>query len=97
MSSWPPRKVWYRRLRLSMAKPNKSTINVGLHFIQPNLRVLVAGKYLKELYDLHEAKGTLEITQDSIGTLCPKCKNADTCGKAGKATELTCLCLESVF
>ncbi len=61
------------------------------------LNRLVAGKYLKELYDMHDAKGTLDITQDTLATMCPKCKNADTCGKAGKATELSCLCLESVF
>ena len=38
-----------------------------------NLHRLVAGKYLKLLYDLHEIKETLEIDRTSIETLCGIC------------------------
>lgn len=62
-----------------------------------NLNRIVAGKYLKQLYDLHEARGTLGISKTSIGTLCSKCRNAQTCEHVDKETELTCLCLESIF
>jgi len=62
-----------------------------------NLHRLVAGKYLKQLYELHKAQGTLKIREDSISVLCAKCKNGPTCVKWGKAGKLTCFCLESVF
>ncbi|MBI5529003.1 MAG: HNH endonuclease [Deltaproteobacteria bacterium] len=58
---------------------------------------LVAGKYLKELFDLHERQGTLDLAAHSISTLCPTCGNAPECGSWGTAGELTCLCLESGF
>jgi hypothetical protein len=61
------------------------------------LHRLVAGKYLKQLYELHTTRGTLDVPKDSIGQLCPKCKNGPTCVKWGKVSKLTCFCLESVF
>ena len=61
------------------------------------LHRLVAGKYLKQLYELHAARGTLKIHKDCISELCPKCKNVSTCVKWDKVRELSCFCLESVF
>jgi hypothetical protein len=62
-----------------------------------NLHRLVAGKYLKELYRLHEAKGTLLKSIDDLASLCPACRNPAVCAEWGKTDELTCFCLESVF
>lgn len=62
-----------------------------------DLHRLVAGKYLKELLDLHEKESTLEIGGDELETLCPTCKNKRTCIEWDKEGELTCFCLESVF
>jgi hypothetical protein len=62
-----------------------------------NLHRLVAGKYLKQLYDLHAARGTLETPKDSISDLCSDCRNGSTCVEWDKVGELTCFCLESVF
>lgn len=62
-----------------------------------HLHRLVAGKYLKELFDLHEGRGTLDIGVDNLATLCPTCKNPAVCQQWGKVGELTCFCLESVF
>jgi hypothetical protein len=61
------------------------------------LHRLVAGKYLKQLYELHTARETLNVHKDSVSRLCPKCRNVPTCAKWGKVRELTCFCLESVF
>jgi hypothetical protein len=61
------------------------------------LHRLVAGKYLKELYALHEKKGTLSKSVSELETLCRSCRNPKTCEEWEKAGELTCLCLESVF
>jgi hypothetical protein len=61
------------------------------------LHRLVAGKYLKQLYELHAARGTLETPKGSISELCSNCRNASTCVKWDKVGELTCFCLESVF
>jgi len=62
-----------------------------------NLHRLVAGKYLKQLYDLHASLGTLETPKDSISDLCSNCRNGSTCVEWDKVGELTCFCLESVF
>ena len=62
-----------------------------------NLHRLVAGKYLKQLFELHGESGTLDIHKDEIRQLCPDCRNKPTCAKWGKEQELTCFCLESVF
>ena len=61
------------------------------------LHRLVAGKYLKELYDLHERAGTLDISTHEIPRLCERCNNGATCAIWGKEHELTCFCLESIF
>lgn len=62
-----------------------------------NLHRLVAGKYLKELFELHTNKGTIEKSILELQTLCVNCKNPDTCKEWDKVGELTCFCLESVF
>ncbi len=62
-----------------------------------SLHRLVAGKYLKQLFDLHEKAGTLDVQKDEVGTLCISCHNGPTCATWGKEQELTCFCLESVF
>ena len=62
-----------------------------------NLHRLVAGKYLKQLLELHAARGTLDIHKHDITHLCPECRNIATCKRWGKEQELTCFCLESVF
>lgn len=62
-----------------------------------HLHRLVAGKYLKELYELHSQRGTLDVHKDSIGQLCPQCRNGPTCIEWHKVQELTCFCLESIF
>jgi hypothetical protein len=61
------------------------------------LHPFVAGRYLKELFDAHAQKGTLEIHKHAITLLCPGCRNVDACREWGVSEELTCLCLESVF
>lgn len=62
-----------------------------------NLHRLVAGKYLKELYALHEKAGTLDVNKADIQQLCERCRNTPVCEKWGKVQELTCFCLESIF
>jgi hypothetical protein len=62
-----------------------------------NLHRLVAGKYLKQLFDLHAEKGTIDTHKDNIENLCKECKNKPVCIKWNKESELTCLCLESFF
>jgi hypothetical protein len=61
------------------------------------LHKLVAGKYLKQLFDLHLQKGTLSTSIEYIGVLCTNCKNPSTCEKWNSVGDLTCFCLESVF
>lgn len=61
------------------------------------LHRLVAGKYLKELFDLHSRKGTLETSIEELHTLCTNCRNLEVCKEWNKVGELTCFCLESVF
>ncbi|MBA3017186.1 MAG: HNH endonuclease [Proteobacteria bacterium] len=62
-----------------------------------NLHRLVAGKYLKRLFDLHTEKETMFISKDNIETLCKECKNKPACIEWDKVKELTCFCLESIF
>jgi hypothetical protein len=62
-----------------------------------NLHRLVAGKYLKELYEMHDQHGTLYVHKESITQLCPQCKNGTTCVEWDKVQQLSCFCLESVF
>lgn len=62
-----------------------------------NLHRLVAGKYLKQLFDLHDQAGTMDINQDNITGLCKSCGNKSVCVEWDKEQELTCFCLESVF
>lgn len=62
-----------------------------------HLHRLVAGKYLKELFDLHESRGTLDVNTDNLTMLCPACKNPPVCLQWDTVGKLTCFCLESVF
>ncbi len=62
-----------------------------------NLHRIVAGKYLKQLFDLHEAKETMNIHKDNIEDHCKECGNKPACIQWGKEKELTCFCLESIF
>jgi hypothetical protein len=62
-----------------------------------SLDPFICGRYLKELFDAHSQKGTLEIHKHAITLLCPGCGNADACRKWEVVEELTCLCLESAF
>jgi hypothetical protein len=61
------------------------------------LHRLVAGKYLKELFDLHEKNGTLDVSKDDVKRLCASCRNKHACLEWGKVEQLTCFCLESIF
>ncbi|MCK9555097.1 HNH endonuclease [bacterium] len=69
---------------------------LGLHE-KDNLHRLVAGKYLKQLLDMHEAKGTMDVHKDDIEILCKGCKNKQVCIQWNSEKELTCFCLESIF
>jgi len=62
-----------------------------------NLHRLVAGKYLKQLLQIHEAEGTLEISKENLTTLCHKCPLPNVCGEWDSINKLTCFCLESVL
>lgn len=62
-----------------------------------NLHRIVAGKYLKELYELHSDKGTLKKSINELPELCGDCRNPELCREWDKVGELTCFCLESIF
>jgi hypothetical protein len=51
------------------------------------------GKYLKLLFDLHGAAGTLDVPRDGLGSLCASCEQGHLCGESA----LTVYCLESVL
>ena len=51
------------------------------------------GKYLKELYALHERKGALEVDRKRLERLYEDCRPGYLC----KETALTVYSLESVF
>jgi hypothetical protein len=61
------------------------------------LNQIVTGKYLKELFELHEAKGTLSMDGRNLDRLCKSCQNYQTCVKNNKTGDLTHLCLESML
>jgi hypothetical protein len=61
------------------------------------LHRLVAGKYLKELYNYHTVKNTLSVDVEHLNKVCKGCRNPKTCAEWDTVGELTCLCLESVF
>jgi hypothetical protein len=54
---------------------------------------IVEGKYLKELYAVHERKGALDVDRKGLEKLCKDCRPGNLCEK----TALTVYCLESVF
>ena len=62
-----------------------------------SLHRIVAGKYLKQLFEIHAARGTLETSKDSITVLCHDCENQPVCVRWNTVAKLTCFCLESVF
>lgn len=62
-----------------------------------DLHRLVAGKYLKQLLQLHERQETLDVRKDQVDQLCKTCLLPDVCKTWDKEGELTCFCLESVF
>jgi hypothetical protein len=61
------------------------------------LHRLVAGKYLKQLFTLHDHAGTIDVAKHQITILCVRCSLPKVCERWGKVQELTCFCLESVF
>jgi hypothetical protein len=61
------------------------------------LHRLVAGKYLKQSYELHVTAGTLNVPVADIESLCVRCHNGDVCEKWETVGKLSCFCLESVF
>lgn len=58
---------------------------------------IVAGKYLKMLYDMHGAAGTLGVSAAEIVSLCHRCGNSGFCERDYCVRKLTCYCLESIF
>ncbi len=62
-----------------------------------NLHRLVAGKYLKQLLQIHQDAGTLEVTKQQITQLCASCPLPEVCKKWHKEQEMTCFCLESIL
>ncbi|MCJ7448791.1 MAG: HNH endonuclease [Bacteroidales bacterium] len=62
-----------------------------------DLHRLVAGKYLKQLLQVHQDEGTLDITKENLATLCKKCPLPEVCKEWDKINKLTCFCLESVL
>lgn len=61
------------------------------------LHRLVAGKYLKQLYTLHEEAGTLDVSKHRLSILCRSCSLADVCSEWEAEGTLTCFCLESIL
>jgi hypothetical protein len=61
------------------------------------LHRLVAGKYLKQLLNLHEKAGTLNITKYQLSNLCKIRSLPKVCEHWGTAKKLTCFCLESIL
>jgi len=61
------------------------------------LHRLVAGKYLKQLLQIHQIEGTLEISKLEIEKLCVKCPLPEVCARWDSVGELTCFCLESIM
>ncbi|HMF30065.1 MAG TPA: HNH endonuclease [Candidatus Lokiarchaeia archaeon] len=53
---------------------------------------IAEGKYLKLLYALHEARGTLEASD--VSSLCPQCDLGFLCPEKAK---LSVYCLEGIF
>jgi hypothetical protein len=51
-------------------------------------------KYLKELYEIHESMGTLDIAKEDILRLCERCDLGEKCPEKQK---LTVYCLEGLL
>lgn len=89
--------VWSCR-NCNLARGNKGIFEwLGLKK-KDKLHRLVAGKYLKELFDLHEKQGTLDICRNDLSVkLCPNCHTMHACVEWKTEGKLTCFCLESIF
>lgn len=61
------------------------------------LHRLVAGKYLKQLFEIHAERGTLDVDRNNIHYLCRHCGIHHACVQWESVGELTCFCLESVL
>jgi hypothetical protein len=62
-----------------------------------DLHRLVAGKYLKQLLQIHQDEGTLDVSKDSLKSLCEKCPLPEVCSEWNSVNKLTCFCLESIL
>ena len=58
---------------------------------------ILAGKYLKELYIIHQQRETLGVKRDQMEEYCDKCILIDECKKWKKKYTITPLCLETIF
>ena len=59
---------------------------------------IAEGKYLKLLYDLHEARGTLDVNKKELeSALCPNCNMKKNCLREGKEGKMSVYCLEGIF
>lgn len=61
------------------------------------LHRLVAGKYLKQLLQIHQAEETYNITRQDIDNLCKRCPLPEHRSSWGTVKQLTCFCLENVL
>jgi hypothetical protein len=61
------------------------------------LPLLVGAMYLRQLYELHNEKLTLDVNKELIFQLCSKCRNDDACEAWDVVEKLSCFCLESAF
>jgi len=93
-------------LVLACKKCNSSKKDLSLflwmskHDKWPNIDLLdriLSGKYLKELYLIHEDKGTLNINRKNMLDYCIKCEIKDQCVKWKKKNTITPLCLEAII
>lgn len=58
---------------------------------------ILAGKYLKELYKIHEENNTLNVRRNDMEEYCEKCKLTEECAKWKSKHTITPLCLETIF
>lgn len=61
------------------------------------LHRLVAGKYLKQLLQIHESLDTINISKSELGNLCKKCMLTLVCEEWDSVGKISCFCLESVL
>jgi hypothetical protein len=61
------------------------------------LHRLVAGKYLKQLLQIHESLNTINISKNELIKLCKRCTLSLVCEEWDSIGKLSCFCLESVL